>query len=152
MSIRVTVSRPRRGLFGPYRFSTIAEAWAAEVGPLVQRALKAEAPVSKEGARPGRLRESIRYEKKNASGSLVLTFTASVPYARYVIEGTAAHQIRPRIATALHWKDGSGDHFARVVNHPGTKPNRFPERAITPLLPVVQQRFKQISVEAMGGQ
>lgn len=151
MSIRVQVSRPRRSL-SSFRFSTIAAAWAEEIGPLVERALKAKAPVAKEGARPGRLRDSIRSETTNTGRSVKLLFTASVPYAGFVLEGTRPHEIRPRRAQALHWKDGSGDHFARVVNHPGTAANRFPEKAITPLLPQIQGRFKQIAVEAMGGQ
>lgn len=150
MSMRVTVSKPRRGLLGPYRFKTIAAAWAAEVAPLVQRELKARAPVAKENG--GKLRDSIRHKQVNTAGGVTLTFHTAVPYARYVLDGTRPHEIRPRTARALHWKDAGGDHFAQLVNHPGTRANRFPERAIKPLLPVIQGRFKQISVEALGGE
>lgn len=150
MSMKVTVSKPKRGLFGPYRFRTIAATWAAEVGPLVQAALKAKAPVAKTNG--GKLRDSIRKKQINDPGGVTLTFYTEVPYARYVLEGTRPHEIRPRVANALHWKDAGGDHFAQLVNHPGTRANDFPRRAITPLLPVIQHRFKEIAVEAMGGQ
>jgi hypothetical protein len=149
VSIQVKVSRPKRGLSVPYRFKAIAAAWGAEVTPLVQGALKAKAPVAKENG--GRLRDSIRHKQVNGSG-LTVTFYTEVPYARYVLDGTRPHEIRPRTAKALHWKDAGGDVFAQVVNHPGTRPNKFPERAIKPLLPALQGRFRQISMEALGGE
>ena len=149
MSIQVKVTRPKRGLSGPYRFKTIAAAWGAEVTPIVERALKAKAPVAKENG--GRLRESIRHKQLNGGG-LTVTFYTEVPYAKYVLDGTRPHEIRPRTAKALHWKGAGGDVFAQVVNHPGTKANKFPERAIKPLLPALKGRFRQISIEALGGE
>jgi hypothetical protein len=146
--MRVTVSRPRRSLFGPYRAKTIAAAWAAEVGPMVLAALKEKSPVAKENG--GRLRDSIRNEQANTPGGVTLTFTAQVPYAKWVLEGTAPHEIRPREKRALFWP--GADHPVAVVNHPGTQPNRFPERAITPLIPVIRARYKEIAVEAMEGE
>lgn len=150
MSVKVTVSKPKRGVLGPYRFKAIAGAWAAEAAPIAQRELKAKAPVAKENG--GRLRDSIRHKRANGAGGVTLTFYTEVPYARYVLDGTRPHEIRPRTAKALHWKDAGGDVFAQVVNHPGTKANRFPERALKPLLPVLKGRFKKISMEALGGE
>lgn len=148
MSMRVTVSKPRRGLFGPYRAKTIAATWAAEVGPLVLAALKEAAPVAKENG--GRLRDSIRKEQVNAGGGVTITFTANVPYAKWVLEGTSPHEIRPRTKQALFWP--GADHPVAVVNHPGTRPNDFPRRAITPKLPELQGRYRQIAIEAIGGE
>jgi hypothetical protein len=39
----------------------------------------------------------------------------------------------------------------RVVHHPGTKPNPFPERAIRPLLPLIQARLREITRSNMRG-
>lgn len=38
---------------------------------------------------------------------------------------TPPHIIRPKNGKALHWKSGGKDVFAKVVNHPGTRPNPF---------------------------
>jgi hypothetical protein len=46
-----------------------------------------------------------------------------VPYARFVEEGTKAHVIRARFKKYLHWVGADGaEHFAKQVNHPGSKP------------------------------
>jgi len=51
---------------------------------------------------------------------------ATKRYASFVEEGTAPHEIRARRAAALHWVDDAGeDHFARKVNHPGTRSMPF---------------------------
>lgn len=46
------------------------------------------------------------------------------PYAYYLHEGTAAHDIRPRQKKALRFysQSAGGFVFAKVVHHPGTKP------------------------------
>lgn len=150
ISIRVSGTGGSSPL-GRFQFLKAATTLADEVGPLVRTALKDKAPVAKEGAGAGRLRDSIRYERNTTGGGVTATFTAYTPYAKYVIEGTGPHIIRARAARALHWKDASGDRFARAVNHPGTKPNRFPERAITPLEPLIRKRFAEILKEALGG-
>jgi len=46
-------------------------------------------------------------------------------YASYVDEGTPPHQIRPRNARVLRFRVGGKTVFARVVNHPGTKPTKW---------------------------
>lgn len=153
MSISIRVSRSSGGGdLARFRFMKAAVGWADEVGPLVRAGLKAKAPVAKQGAGAGRLRDSIRYERNTTSGGVTLSFTAYVPYAKYVIEGTPPHLIRARAARYLHWKDGSGDHFAKQVNHPGTRPNDFPRRAIGPLEPLIRKRFAEILNQALGGQ
>jgi hypothetical protein len=60
-----------------------------------------------------------------------MTWTSDVPYAEFVIGGTSPHPIYPKNVRALHWDDI----FAAHVNHPGTKPDPFPRRAIDRLLP-----------------
>ena len=45
----------------------------------------------------------------------------TAPYAPFVEWDTMPHDIYPRKARVLHWTDGSGEHFAMHVHHPGTK-------------------------------
>lgn len=150
MSIRVTVSGANRTPLRAFSFTSASSRWAAVVGPAVQDALKRAAPVGK-GAGAGRLRDSIRYEHRVGGGSARLTFTANTPYARFVLHGTGPHIIRPRKARALRWQGSGGTRFARVVHHPGTKPNPFPERAIRPLLPLIQRRYREIVQSSLRG-
>ena len=51
--------------------------------------------------------------------------TSGVKYWRYVQYGTAPHVIT---GDPLAWEDDDGVHFARRVNHPGTKANPFVTR------------------------
>lgn len=148
MSIRVTVSGTKRGPFNGFRWSTVASRWAVSVGPEVRQALKREAPVG-QGPGAGRLRESIRYEHRAGAGSAQLTFTANTSYASYVLNGTRPHEIRPRRAQALAFRQGGQLRFARRVQHPGTRPNRFPSRAVRPLLPLIQKRFSSITTSGL---
>ncbi|MDT8782528.1 MAG: HK97 gp10 family phage protein [Candidatus Bathyarchaeota archaeon] len=50
------------------------------------------------------------------------------PYFLYFIEGTSPHEIRPRFASALRFQVGDEVVFARLVNHPGTKPSDLLEQ------------------------
>lgn len=102
--------------------------WADETGERVRDALKAETPVV-----TGRMRGSERYSRTTAGDTTRLDFTAHTPYAGYVIHGTRPHEIRPVAARALRWINAEGIHFAKVVHHPGTKANDFPERVKTEL-------------------
>jgi hypothetical protein len=49
----------------------------------------------------------------------------------------------------LHWADDGGEHFATLVHHPGTRPNRFPERVLMEHRADVQARLRQAIQEAM---
>ena len=152
MGINIRVSGTSGGSnLGRFQWKAAAVKWADEIGPIVRSELKAKAPVAKDGAGAGRLRDSIRYERNTVGGGVTATFTAYVPYAKYVVEGTGPHIIRARAARYLHWKDAGGDHFAKQVNHPGTKPNDFAKRAVEPLVPLIQHRFATILKQALGG-
>ena len=150
MSIRIQVSGFGRAPFRRFTFPREANRWANTVGPTVREALKREAPVGK-GPKAGTLRDSIDYVRRIGPASAQLVFSTSVPYAGYVLDGTRPHTIRARNARVLHWTDITGDRFARVVNHPGTRANPFPRRAVQPLLPVIQRRFKQITQTSLRG-
>lgn len=144
------ISRSGSDPLRAFAWRRAATVWADETGVIVREALKNAAPVG-QGPDAGRLRDSIRYLRRTGEGSVVLEFTARTPYAKYVIDGTRPHIIRARTARYLHWVDRSGrDRFAKQVNHPGTQPNRFPERTIGPLLPVIQRRYTQIVTDSLG--
>ena len=107
-----------------------AREWTKTVGPVVKRQLQSAAPV-----RTGGLRKSVKYRSNVLASRAVMTFTA-IDYARFVIDGTAPHEIRPRNKQALFWQ--GADHPVTVVHHPGTRPNDFVRRAIEPLRPEIQ--------------
>lgn len=58
---------------------------------------------------------------------LTMRVIAQKPYAYFLHEGTPPHEIRPRRVSALRFysQRAAGFVFARVVHHPGTKPNRY---------------------------
>lgn len=112
-------------------------AWSDEVGPKLRSAVKDETP-----ERSGRMKRSERYERKTSKGSVSMRVTAHVPYAPYVIKGARPHLIRPVAARALHWVGPQGGVFAKVVHHPGNKPNDFPRRVLQALRQDITDNLK----------
>jgi HK97 gp10 family phage protein len=90
---------------------------------LIENRGKANAPV-----KTGTLRRSITHQVGGAGGSVRGIVGTSVPYAKYVHEGTAPHVILPVRAKALFWPGAR--HPVKRVNHPGTKANPFLRRAL----------------------
>jgi hypothetical protein len=163
ITVTVTVSgterRPR------FHWPTAAAVWAADVRPLALTALKARAPVGK-GPTAGKLRDSIGARIEPSAGRMWVVLYSTDPVARFVVGGTRPHVIMPHARTrggwtgaytgrpgvgqhSLHWVAGGGDVFAWKVNHPGTKPDPFPERAIAPLRGLLMERFAKAAQEAM---
>lgn len=70
-----------------------------------------------------------KYIKINTSSGHVRV-ECNHPATLFVIKGTRKHKIRPRRAQALRFKIGGRTVFAKVVNHPGTKPNDFMTKAL----------------------
>lgn len=146
ITLEFTGDDPAENPFARFSWTRAAVAWMDEAGPLVREALKREAPVAKatpDGRKGGRLRDSIRYERETAAGNVTGIFTANVPYARYVLEGTGPHVITAQAARALRFYPGGEGTpvFRRSVNHPGTKANPFNERALLPLEPLLRRTF-----------
>ncbi len=98
------------------------EFFATRLGPDISGLAKAYAP-----KRTGRLAESIEFHLDGHT----LIVAAHTPYAAYVELGTRPHVIMPRNALALRWYDGGGfPVFARIVHHPGTRPEPYLRRAL----------------------
>jgi hypothetical protein len=140
VTINVEVTGADGNRLGAFDMEIALDAWADEVRPLIVAALKAAAPVAANGDDQGRLRNSISSTAEIAGETVTLTFTADVPYAGYVVDGTAAHDIRPSTKKALFWAGAA--HPVGLVHHPGTRPNNFAERAIVPLLSAIQARLE----------
>jgi hypothetical protein len=89
---------------------------------LVQLAAKAQV-----GVRTGMLKRDITKNWTNGvGGDLAIRVGSTRRYAEWHHEGTRPHVIRPKNAKVLRWTNKQGKSvFARVVHHPGTKPNRF---------------------------
>ena len=93
----------------------------------VRDAAKRQVPV-----KTGRLKRSLRvYNPSRYGQGQTLRIGTSVPYAKYVHNGTKPHMIYPKRKMVLKFRSGSvigtsgGEVFARQVHHRGTKANRF---------------------------
>jgi hypothetical protein len=136
------------GIFRDFGWRTRARTWADVVGPTVTEAIRREAPIS---SRPGAgtLRRSVGYNSQVTRNRVVLDFHVVSPIAEFVIKGTRAHEIRPRYKNALHWSDGHSDFFAKVVHHPGTRPNDFLSRAVEHMTPWMETVFEITVTEGL---
>lgn len=64
--------------------------------------------------------------------SLGYTITEPDPLGRWIRLGTKPHKITPKgtgYPLAFYWAKMGGMFYSYSVNHPGTKPNRYDERA-----------------------
>lgn len=81
--------------------------------------------------RTGRLRSSIKADPPRVfTLRPSVTIGSNVEYAEWVHDGTRPHTIRPRRAKALRFVVGGRVVYAKVVDHPGTKPRPFLDRAL----------------------
>ena len=80
----------------------------------------------------GKLARSLHYSITGPSDTPRVNFFDRVPYGELVISGTRPHTIFARNAKALRFTVGGRVVFAKSVQHPGTKPNRYQERARRP--------------------
>lgn len=120
-------------VFKRFKGKLAAGRWAAVEAPRLAAAIRREAPVGEDHG--GRLRDATKVSIENTMTGVKLVYTApGVSYVPFVIHGTRPHEIWPRTASMLHWKDHGQDIFAHSVSHPGTKPNNFPQRAARKML------------------
>ncbi|MEU7093033.1 hypothetical protein [Kitasatospora aureofaciens] len=79
---------------------------------------------------PGTMPRFIESRIEATSAGLQGVVTSTHPATRFVLDGTRPHIIRPRRAKALRFEIGARVVFARLVHHPGTRPNNFLVRAL----------------------
>jgi hypothetical protein len=145
VTINVSVSGADRTL--KFDWPAAAASWAETVTPTALAMMRANAPF-----RTGYLREHISARTEASAGQVMVVLYTTVPYTRFIIGGTRPHVIEPRNAKALRWIAHSGHGgpvFAKRVQHPGTKPDDFPARAIEPLTPMLLSRFTAAVQEAI---
>ena len=103
-------------------------AWAAfkeEAAPRLVDEMEAASPVD-----TGQLAASHSARDGDGGRLEVVSTDDRGPIAMYSIRGTRAHPIDPLGPWPLHWVGpGAEDVFAMHVDHPGTSPNPFNERA-----------------------
>jgi hypothetical protein len=152
--VSLTVTVDRDGKMPALDWPAAAKIWAEKCAPLGQQILRSHAPVGLSGnaARtPGRLRESITDKTEISPALAQVLFYTTVFYAPFVLNGTAPHPITVKNARALRWlgRGGIGVNYATRVNHPGTRANPFPERAMPLITPAVAQFFADAVKESM---
>lgn len=139
----LTMKVERDGSWPKFDWDAAAGLWAEEAAPLGRQMLRAHAPF-----RTGAFRESIDDREAKGPGSRSVVFYSQSPIARFILDGTGPHQIAARNARALRWLGPGGlgaPRFAKRVNHPGTRPNPFPERA----MPLIGQAVSRMFAEAV---
>lgn len=77
------------------------------------------------GVKTGALYQSIGYDIVSGASGLVGTVTASDAKAIMHHNGTRPHLIFPRKGQTLRFVSRGRIVYAKVVHHPGTKPNKF---------------------------
>lgn len=120
--------------------------WENEVAPELLAEIRRRAPQS-DGPGSGRLRDSMYISRRSTGRGLEARIMSSAPYAKFVTQGTAAHTIEPRTALALHWVSKGSDAFARRVNHPGTRPNLFVQKAVAAMMPLMARKLRERTQE-----
>lgn len=139
----------------PAKFARALARQGRTVADAAANAIRAATPVGKGGdprRTPGGLRDSTRGEVSSQSAEGFTADVAQGKAAEYVIGGTGAHEIRPHgralmfygtsgsAAASVRGKsEGSGAVFARLVHHPGTKPNDYVEQALPAIDAAVDQ-------------
>jgi hypothetical protein len=78
--------------------------------------------------RTGALAEGLAYRVTGGVSSAEVRFSSRASYTPFVVHGTAPHEIASARGRALFWP-GAG-HPVAFVQHPGTKPDDFPDRAL----------------------
>ncbi len=107
-------------------------------GRVLLRSVQRVAPVGQDKVsyggnlvhRGGTLQRSLTYRGGHGAGIY------GVAYADFVIGGTAPHLILPVTKKALWWQGAA--HPVSQVQHPGTAPNDFPQRAVEQAKPKLE--------------
>src|SRR3989304_4289888 len=94
----------------------------------------------------GKLAGSIVKDMGDGEASI----QALAPYAMYVVEGTAPHEIRPVNASVLAFQIGGRMVFTPLVRHPGTKPNPFMQRAVEDVRSKAEETFAELWLEMLS--
>lgn len=81
--------------------------------------------VMQAGMKTGRTKGMMFYRLATSGTGLVLTVGSNGAAALWHHQGTGEHPINPKFGKTLRFKINGRIVYARVVNHPGTRPNRY---------------------------
>lgn len=121
-------------------------------GPLRQKLVDKLADVAYASAfygapwRTGRLAQSIIKEVSDGKATIAVL----APHAKFVVFGTAPHEIRPMNARTLSFHAGGKLIFTSLVHHPGAKPNPFMQEAIETARSKVDETFVELWLEMLS--
>lgn len=76
---------------------------------------------------------------------------AAASYAKFVVEGSAPHEIRPINGGVLAFQIAGKMIFTSIVHHPGTRANSFLYRAAEEARGKVDEVFADLWLELVGG-
>lgn len=117
----------------------------ARIIPIILADLRRHAPISNSKPDAGRFQKSIGYRIESTTGVFRVKFVSTAPYARWVLEPTAAAlapSIFPVNAMALRFKNGFGDYvFASSVTRGSTKGNDFNVKVAIRMAPFIKVAF-----------
>ena len=72
-------------------------------------------------------------------------------YGKFVVEGTAPHEIRAAEGGVLSFMVAGKHIFTPIVHHPGTKPNPFLQNAAEKTRGKVEETFAELWLELVSG-
>lgn len=133
MSVGFEFTGQSKIVFDQKNFDYVFHNWKGPVGKfMISRARRHKhLAITSAGLRTGALRSSIDIYLTRRGKALEVRVGANpapgggVGYALYHHEGTRPHVIRPRTRKALAFPYRGRMVFAKVVHHPGTKPNPY---------------------------
>ena len=111
-------------------FETDWDRFMFMIGIDIENALAVKAPVD-----TGDLKGSVNHQ---VNGNVITISMAE--QGLWTEFGTPPHIIRPVDAKALHFKTGGNEVFAKVVHHPGTRPNPWIRPVFKHQLPKLIQK------------
>lgn len=97
--------------------------------------------------RTGYLASTVYKQVSNGEG--VVGVGAS--YGKFVVEGTAPHEIRAPEGGVLAFMVAGKRVFTPIVHHPGTKPNPFMQKATDQARCKVYETFADLWLDLVGG-
>jgi hypothetical protein len=96
----------------------------------------------------GKFARGIRFRTFIKGETVGFTTSTPQPLGKWIIEGTKPHPITPKgpgYPLAFYWEKMGQMWYTYHVNHPGTKPNPFIERAKDRWVPEARRELNRIS-------
>ena len=120
----------------------VVEFWLHRmVGPAMVTEMRNEAPV-----RSGKLRDAIRQINEPMK---VRVGPFGVEYNQFVVEGTRAHEIKPKNASLLMFKIGGKTVYAKSVKHPGTAANPYMQISSAKVMNRMLPKLGQLQINVL---